>query len=193
MANWRRAVRQAFGGWHGGQIIITVNTVRQKRMATIIKGVTLNCPIATEKPVARQNIDTIIEFFSLYLQDKEKFYSLWCDEEPEVVTPFTSNDIAVCTIAVHKGWDAIKKFWDPIFDDFTGTFNWFIDEFIPGEDSNTIVTRSNSQIDVQAGGSWGNKHIKYNGRYVQIFRFRDGKVSSFEEYYDTALLNSQYG
>jgi ketosteroid isomerase-like protein len=68
-----------------------------------------------------------------------------------------------------------------------------VDEFIPGEDPNVIVTRSHSKIDVQAGKTWGNKHLAYTGRYVQVWRFVDGKVKSFEEYYDTALLNSKYG
>ena len=109
------------------------------------------------------------------------------------VTPFVSGDIAVCTVAVHSGWDAVKGFWDPIYDEMTGTFDWFIDEIIAGEDPNTIVTKSNSYIDVQTGPVWGNKAVKYRGRYVQIFKFEAGKVKSFEEYYDTALLNSVYG
>jgi len=31
------------------------------------------------------------------------------------------------------------------------------------------------------------------GRGREVFRFLDGRVKSFEEYYDTALLNSKYG
>lgn len=162
-------------------------------MSINIKGVTIEKDIDCYSNNAKRNIHTIIDFFSLYLKDKQAFYSLWCDEQPEVVTPFTSGDIAVCHIVAHKGWESVRKFWDPIFDEFKGQFDWYIDEFIPGEDSNVIVTRSHSAIDVQAGATWGNKHIKYEGRYVQIFRFRDGKVKSFEEYYDTALLNSKYG
>jgi len=146
----------------------------------------------TTNPVALQNIDTIREFFSLYLKDKSHFYALWVDKQPRVLTPFVSNDVAICQIGVHSGWDAVKAFWDPIFDEMTGTFDWVIDEFIVGEDPNTIVTKAHSAIDVQTGDTWGNKHISYNGRYIQIFHFRDGKVASFEEYYDTALLNAQY-
>ena len=73
-----------------------------------------------------------------------------------------------------------------------GQFDWFIDEIIVGEDPDVIVTKANSAIDVQTGPTWGNRHVQYNGRYVQIFKFRDGKVQSFEEYYDTALLNKAY-
>jgi hypothetical protein len=160
---------------------------------TKIKGVTLCGPLPTSNPVCRQNLETIIEFFSLYLKDKPRFYSLWVADEPQVITPFVSNDIAVCQVVVHGGWAALKSFWDPIFDEMQGTFDWFIDDFIPGEDPNVVVTRSHSTIDVQAGKTWGNKRISYNGRYVQIFRFVAGKVKSFEEYYDTALLNSKFG
>jgi hypothetical protein len=160
---------------------------------TVIQGVTLQSPISTKNAVARQNMETIVEFFSLYLKDKARFYSLWTDDQPQVITPFVSDDIAVCQVVVHGGWPAVKGFWDPIFDEMQGQFQWFVDDFIPGEDPNVIVTRSHSAIDVQAGRTWGNKHIAYNGRYVQIFRFVCGKVKSFEEYYDTALLNSKFG
>lgn len=163
-------------------------------MTQIIKGVTLNTDITAANPVARANIDTIIDFFSVYLKDKVHFYSLWVDDEPQVITPFVSGDIAVCTIAVHSGWAAVKAFWDPIHDDMKGTFTWAVDEIIAGEDPNTIITKSNSDIDVVVGPAWGGpKPVKYRGRYVQIFKFEDGKVKSFEEYYDTALLNSVYG
>ena len=162
-------------------------------METIIKGVTLYSPMITQSDVCKRNMDTIVEFFSLYLKDKRQFYSLWVEDSPEVVTPFVSGDIAVCQVSKHAGWAAVKAFWDPIFDEMKGQFDWFVDEFIPGEDPNVIVTRSHSKIDVHAGETWGNKHVAYTGRYIQVFRFIDGKVKSFEEYYDTALLNSKYG
>lgn len=162
-------------------------------MTQVIKGVTINTEISAKNDRARRNIDTIIDFFSVYLKDKEHFYSLWVDDDPQVITPFVSGDIAVCTIAVHSGWDAVKAFWDPIHDEMTGRFDWFIDEIIAGEDPDIIITKSNSMIDVQTGATWGNKAVKYQGRYVQIFKFHNGKVKSFEEYYDTALLNSVYG
>lgn len=162
-------------------------------MSQIIKGVTLNAPIETANPVARANIDTIINFLSVYLKDKEYFYSLWVEDEPQVITPFTSNDIAVCKIAVHSGWDKVKGFWDPIHDEMKGTFEWAVDEIITGEDPNTIVTKSTSNIDVIVGPSWGGpKPVKYQGNYIQIFKFENGKVKSFEEYYDTARLIAVY-
>lgn len=163
-------------------------------MPTIIKGVTLNCTMNTKSDVCRRNMETIVEFFSLYLKDKERFYSLWARDGVQVVLPFVSNDIAVCKESVLDGWPAVKSFWDPIFDEMTGRFDWFVDDFLPGEDPNLIITRSHSAIDVFAGRTWGNKTVAYSGRYVQIFRFDgDGKVKVFEEYYDTALLNSKYG
>jgi hypothetical protein len=161
--------------------------------AQIIKGVTLEAPIITANPIARANMETIVTFFSYYLKDKAAFYKLWVADAPQLITPFVSNDIAVCTFAVHDGWTAVKAFWDPIFDEMTGTFDWWVDAWIPGEDPNTIITKSHSAIDVMGGATWGNKHLKYGGRYIQIFKFEQGKVKSFEEYYDTALLNSVYG
>jgi ketosteroid isomerase-like protein len=162
-------------------------------METVVKGVTLYAPITAKNEVAKRNMETIVEFFSLYLKDKARFYSLWVKDLPEVVTPFVSDDIAVCQVGVHAGWTAVKGFWDPIFDEMKGRFDWFVDEFIAGEDPNVIVTRSHSKIDVQTGKTWGSKHVAYTGRYIQVWRFIDGKVKSFEEYYDTALLNSKYG
>jgi hypothetical protein len=162
-------------------------------MEQVIKGVTLYSEMQSKSESCRRNMETIVEFFSLYLKDKEKFYSLWCADQPQVVTPFTSNQIAVCNIATQSGWDAVKAFWDPIFDEMEGRFDWFIDEFIPGENPDVIVTRSHSNIDVKAGATWGNRTVKYEGRYIQVFRFVDGKIKCFEEYYDTALLNAKYG
>jgi ketosteroid isomerase-like protein len=162
-------------------------------MEKVVKGVTLLSAASSRNPEAQANIDTIIEFFSLYLKDKQKFYSLWVEDDPSVVTPFVTGDVAVCQTFTHAGWAAVKGFWDPIFDEMTGKFQWFVDEFIPGEDPNVIVTRSHSEIDVRGGKTWGNKAIRYSGRYIQVFRFAGRKVKSFEEYYDTALLNSIYG
>jgi len=158
----------------------------------VIKGVTINCPIETASETARRNIDTIIDFFSVYLKDKAFFYTLWVDDEPEVVTPFVTDGVAVCHYASHLGWAAVRAFWDPIHDEMTGRFDWFIDEIVAGENPDVIVVKSNSAIDVQTGPTWGSRHVAYNGRYIQIFKFRDGKVKSFEEYYDTALLNAAY-
>lgn len=162
-------------------------------MQTVVNGVTLLSEVTTKNETARRNIDVVIEFFSLYLKDKERFYSLWVDDNPSVITPYVTGDVAVIQTGVHAGWDAVKAFWDPIHDDMDGSFDWFIDEILPGEDPDVIVTRSRSNIDVQGTGIWGDKHLKYNGIYVQVFRFTDGKIKSFEEYYDTAQLNSVYG
>ncbi|HVV09272.1 nuclear transport factor 2 family protein [Amycolatopsis sp.] len=162
-------------------------------METVVNGVTLASPVTTADETARRNIDTIIEFFSLYLKDKARFYRLWVADAPEVVTPYATEDVKNCAVTVHSGWDAVRAFWDPIHDEMHGRFDWFIDEIIPGADPDTIVTRSHSDIDVRTGAYWGNKQLCYQGRYVQIFRFRDGKVASFEEYYDTAQLNAVYG
>ncbi|KAA9164409.1 hypothetical protein FPZ12_007390 [Amycolatopsis acidicola] len=139
------------------------------------------------------NADVITEFFSLYLKDKERFYRLWVDDAPQVVTPYATADVKNCTVTVHSGWEAVKAFWDPIHDEMHGKFDWYIDEIIPGADPDTIVTRSHSDIDVRTGPYWGGKHLCYEGRYVQIFRFRAGKIASFEEYFDTAQLNAVYG
>lgn len=156
-------------------------------------GVTLMTDIDTTNDIASKNIDVVIEFFGLYLKDKEKFYSLWVDEDPEVVTPYVSGDVGVLDVDTREGWAEVKTFWDPIFDQMEGRFDWYVDEFITGEDPNLIITRSHSDIDVQTGPAWGNKHVAYKARYVQIFRFVDGRVKSFEEYYNTAQLNEAYG
>jgi hypothetical protein len=162
-------------------------------MENVIKGVTLLSPITATNETARQNIDTVIEFFSLYLKDKERFYSLWVDENPAVITPFVTGDIGNIQVTAHQGWEAVKAFWDPIHDDMHGKFDWYIDEAIAGEDPNVIITRTHSDIDVQADGVFGGIHPTYQGRYVQIFRFVEGKIQTFEEYFDTAQLASVYG
>ncbi|WKN60801.1 nuclear transport factor 2 family protein [Rhodococcus opacus] len=162
-------------------------------MTTVVNGVTLTSEPIVRNDRARSNIDVVIEFFSLYLRDKERFYALWVEDEPEVLTPYVANDVATCQIGSHRGWAAVRAFWDPIHDDMRGRFDWYIDDIIPGEDPDVVVVRSHSDVDVRTRGVWGDKSLSYQGRYVQIFRFEDGRVKSFEEYYDTAQLNAVYG
>jgi hypothetical protein len=160
---------------------------------TIAAGTSPHGPMITSSTVCKRNMETIVEFYTLFQKNKPAFYSLWCIDDPQVVTPFVADNVAVCQVAIRTGWTAVKTFWDPIFDEMQGRFDWFIDEFIPGEDPDIIVTRARSVVDVRAGDTWGNKHIAYSARYLHVFRFLDGKVKSFEGYYDTALLNSKYG
>ena len=162
-------------------------------MQHVVKGVTLCTPLHTASDTARRNMDTIITFFSLYLRNKEEFYALWTRDHARVVTPFVVTDVITCTAAVHEGWEAVCRFWDPIFDHMRGTFQWFVDEMIAGEDPNVIIVTSHSHVNVFASEVWGNKQVSYNGRYVQIFKFMDGKIRYFEEYYDTRVLGDAYG
>lgn len=148
--------------------------------------------ITTQNLRARRNVDIILEFFGSYLIDKAHFYSLWTGDDPSVITPFVTGDVANCSVFSHQGWDAVRRFYDPIHDGMHGKFNWTIEDFIIGEDPDVIVTRSTSDIDVTTDATWGNKPLCYQGRYIQIFRFEDEKIKTFEEYYDTALLNSIY-
>lgn len=73
----------------------------------VIKGVTVHASTESSNPVARKNIDTIIEFLSLYCKDKEAFYALWVEEDPQVVTPFATA-AEITTVAVRSGWDEVK-------------------------------------------------------------------------------------
>jgi len=147
--------------------------------------------IVTNSDQARHNVDVILEFFGSYLIDSAHFYTLWVPHDPQIITPFVTQDVAVCGSAMRTGWDEVKGFYDPIHE-MCGKFDWTIDEFIIGEDPNVIVTKSGSDIDVQTGAAFGKITLTYKGRYIQVFRFEDGLIKSFEEYYDTALLNSVY-
>jgi len=178
-------------------------------MAETLKGVVINNPIQTSNLIAKTNADIIVEFFSLYLKDKDTFYSLWLQEDTsKIVTPFAAAHVVERMRAesraagkegllssvelVYTGWDAIRKFYDPIFAR-EGSFEWTIDEFIVGEDPNIIVTRSKSVVDNKVPWTDGTiKHVKYKGTYIQIFTFKDGQVTSFTEYFDTAMLNKLY-
>lgn len=161
-------------------------------MSTSPPNVTVNCATTSDDPIAQKNMATILEFFSCYLEDKARFYSLWVDHDPEVITPFATESVAVCHYTRHTGWEAVKSFWDPIHDEMSGQFDWFLEEVIFGADPDVIVTKATSIIDVECGPTWGNRHVAYNGRYIQIFKFENGRIRSFEEYYDTAKLNAAY-
>lgn len=161
-------------------------------MGTTSDGMGPGTVFSSTSDVGRRNIEVVTEFFSLYLKDKQRFYSLWVDEDPEVITPFAVSSVQIVSSVTHSGWDAVKAFWDPIHDEMKGRFDWVIDDIIVGEDPNTLVVRSHGDVDVQAGETWGNKHVTYQGRYVQIFTFLDGRVKSFEEYYDTAKIAEAY-
>lgn len=157
------------------------------------KRATVSAAITTTNAIALANIAVIERFFASYQVDKAGFYALWVDDEPAVITPFVTGDVAVCTSVTRVGWPDVRSFWDPIHDEMSGKFDWTIEDIIVGEDPNKIVTKSTSDIDVVTGPTFGGKHIAYQGRYVQIFTFVDNRIKSFEEYYDTALLNRIYG
>lgn len=142
--------------------------------------------------VGRRNIEVVNEFFSLYLGDIDRFYSLWVDKDPIVSTPFVVKSVEVVAVETHVGWEAVKAFWDPIHLEMKGKFDWVIDDIIVGENPNTLVVRSRSDVDVNAGERRGNKHVTYQGRYVQIFTFVDRKIQSFEEYFDTVDIVKAY-
>jgi ketosteroid isomerase-like protein len=36
-------------------------------------------------------------------------------------------------------------------------------------------------------------HLEYKGDYIQVFRFRNGRISEFREYIDTASMSRIYG
>jgi len=161
-------------------------------IATDEQKVKITAQVGTSNPTALANLKVIEAFFAAYLVDKAGFYALWVEDGPQVITPFVTDGVAVCTSVVRTGWEEIRSFWDPIHDGMTGKFNWIIDDVIIGEDPDVIITKASSDIDVQTGAVWGGKPLKYQGRYVQIFKFEGGRIKSFEEYYDTALLNAAY-
>lgn len=142
--------------------------------------------------VGKRNIEVVKEFFSLYLKDIDRFYALWVEEDPVVVTPFVVGSVDIVANARHVGWEAVRGFWDPIHLEMSGTFDWTIDDIIVGEDPNVLVVRSRSHVDVHAGPTWGNRPVQFKGQYVQIFEFENGKVKLFEEYYDTNLVAKAY-
>lgn len=162
-------------------------------MPTLVNGVTINHQVQTKSTVAKENAKRVVDFFSYYLKDIEAFYDLWVADEPKIFIPFDSSDIDVGSVNVRTGWDAIRGFYDPIFNDMKGTFTWTIDQFIVGEDPNIIITKSFSNIDVTVSGVWGpERQVAYKGVYLQIFTFENLKIKSFEEYVDTNLINSKY-
>jgi len=163
-------------------------------MAYVMENVTVLNPYTGSNEIAKCNCETITKFFTAYCKPGKRdfFYDLWVKEAPCVITPFVTEDVATCTTKLHEGWKEIEAFFDPIFLTMKGKFDWFIEDFIVGEDPNMIITKTTSDIDVMTSGVYGEKSIAYKGTYVQIWKFIDGRLKSFEEYYDTALLNSKY-
>lgn len=161
-------------------------------MSQTIQNVIVHADLdAIKSETAKSNARVIISFFAEYLKDRDVFYKLWVKDEPIVFLPFTTEGVAVCKQSSLIGWEAIRTFWDPIFD-MKGTFDWEIDEIIPSENPDIIITKSRSKVEAQTKEKFNNVKLEYQGTYVQIFRFEKGKVKSFEEFYDTAFLNEQY-
>lgn len=153
--------------------------------------VKIEAAINTTSEKRLQNFELIKTFFSLYLEDRNDFYKLWVTDEPIVYLPFTTEGVAVLHSAALRGWEEVRSFWDPIFN-WKGTFDWTITDVIFGEDPDVIITKARSNIDAHTGEEFGSVHLEYQGTYLQIFEFEEGKVKSFEEYYDTDFLNKQY-
>jgi|SRR5690625_1380413 len=153
--------------------------------------VIVEATVCTKDAKRLQNFELIKEFFSLYLESRDEFYKLWVDDEPIVYLPFTTEGVAVLKSSALVGWDEVRSFWDPIFD-MHGKFDWTITDVMFGEDPNVIITKARSDIETQTGESFNHVQLKYQGTYLQVFKFENGKVKSFEEYYDTDFLNKQY-
>lgn len=141
-------------------------------------------PDAGEQAGRREaNIRSVRSFYQYFIRDRDRFMGLWA-KSPEVEIPFPPPGIP----RFYKTPAEFAAFWDPIFE-YSGKFDWKVVEMIVGEDPDQIVTVAESDVDALT--SLGPR--RYQGSYLHIFSFRDGKIASFREYVDTAFMARVYG
>jgi ketosteroid isomerase-like protein len=129
----------------------------------------------------RQAIDL---FFQYFMRDWSAFRALWT-EAPRVEIPFAPAGMP----REYRTDREFDGFWKPIFESFSGKFDWTIVELIHGEDPDVIVALTKSDVDVAIpSGS-----VRYQADYIQVFRFQRGKIAVFREYVDSAFMNKVYG
>jgi len=130
------------------------------------------------------NLRAVERFFQLFQRDRAGFLALWSDD-PVVEIPFAPPGLP----RTYRTTTEFLNFWDPIFQSFRGKFDWTVVELIVAEDPDTIVALTKSDVDVVTPMG----PLKYQGEYIQIFRFKDGKVREFREYIDSAAMSKIYG
>ncbi len=131
---------------------------------------------------ADKNCAVIGKFQSSFMRDLEGFRSLWV-ESPVIRIPFAPPGMKT----LFEGASGFDEFWLPIFG-MEGRFDWTTERLIVGDDPSTIVVTARSDVDVSAAGN----PIKYAGKYIQVFDFIDGKISSFTEYIDSFAMGKTY-
>jgi ketosteroid isomerase-like protein len=131
----------------------------------------------------QRNIASVTSFYEYFVRDKARFLALWSDN-PVVEIPFIPPGIP----RFYKTKAEFLGFWDPIFE-YKGKFDWKILELIVGENPDEIVAITESDVDAMT--PLGRR--QYQGSYLQIFRFDNGKISLFREYVDTAFMTKIYG
>jgi ketosteroid isomerase-like protein len=134
-------------------------------------------------PAATANVQTVQRFYQYFIRDKPRFMALWA-ANPVVEIPFAPPGIPES----YATRELFAAFWDPIFQ-YTGKFEWQIVELIVGENPDEIVAVTQSDVDAQT--PLGPR--RYQAKYLQIFRFEQGRIRLFREYVDTARMIEIYG
>lgn len=133
--------------------------------------------------VAQRNSRTIERFQATFMRDLEEFRSLWA-EAPRIRIPFAPPGMP----RQYEGVSAFDHFWLPIFE-MKGRFDWTTERRIVGKNPDEIVVIARSDVDISASGN----PIRYQGRYIQVFDFADGKIAAFTEYIDSYEMGKIYG
>ena len=100
-------------------------------------------------------------------------------EDIEFETPFAPEDYAVHVVGrgpLTQVLTGISSTFDQVVFDMDRTYS--------GADGETIVVEYHSHATVKRSGK------AYANRYVGIFRFRDGEIAVWREYYNAELLTS---
>ena len=72
----------------------------------------------------------------------------------------------------------------PLFGGLKAGIQSEIEDVIAEEDRVVVVSRGTAET---------HEGVPYNNRYCQVFRVRDGKISSVLEFFDTALADRVFG
>jgi ketosteroid isomerase-like protein len=127
--------------------------------------------------------ELISSFFATFKRDWPGFRALWTDT-PIMTMPFAPPGFN--TEYVGTAFDA---FWLPVFSALEGRFDWTIHRIEPLPGGQEVLVLASSRVDAQLAGN----PLKYEGDYVQIFRFEGDRIAQLTEYFDSHRMGLAYG
>ena len=134
---------------------------------------TQEAPEIVNEATRERNIDTIKSFFELMHQRKlDEWNDLW-DDHGFIYVPYPVASFP----DMIRSKKAIAEGFEKLFAGFK-SFDYRILDIYPSLDPNIIIVEYSVSAVLLKTGSI------YNGRNIAVFKFRDGKINGYHDYFN---------